>query len=239
MDLSLPKIKRFSKHSLKKNIGHLSWTPEGKVLDVVGTIMEVNLPKSKLGMVTEIETPGRPSIFAEVVGFRGERSLLIPYSHMGGIASGAIVKPHKLFDQIPVGDFLLGKVLDPFYKSLKSSRLKIPEACTHVPLEREAPNPMERQRITDTLPLGIRTIDGILTFGEGQRTGIFAGSGVGKSVLLGMIAKGGQADINVIGLIGERGREVREFIERDLGAEGLKKSIVICVSVKINSNIYF
>ena len=89
---------------------------------------------------------------------------------------------------------------------------------------------MERQRIESFLPLGIRSIDGILTFGEGQRTGIFAGSGVGKSVLLGMIAKGGQADINVIGLIGERGREVREFLERDLGAEGLKKSIVVCVT---------
>jgi flagellum-specific ATP synthase len=230
MDVTIPKLKKFSKGSLKKNLGSLSWTPEGKVLDVVGTIVEANLPKSKLGMVTEIETQGRKSIFAEVVGFKGERSLLIPYSHMAGICSGATVKPHQLFDQIPVGDFLLGKVIDPFFKSLTSAKLKIPDTCIHTPLERQAPNPMERQRIENSLPLGIRSIDGILTFGEGQRTGIFAGSGVGKSVLLGMIAKGGQADINVIGLIGERGREVREFLERDLGEEGLKKSIVVCVT---------
>ena len=216
MEFALPKIRKFKKISLKKNFGSISWTPEGKVLDVVGTIVEANLPKSKLGMVTHIDSPGRSPIFAEVVGFKGERSLLIPYSNISGIASGAVVKPYKLFDQIPVGDFLLGNIIDPFYKSLSTKKFKIPDTCAHVPLEKEAPNPMERQRITEPLPLGIRIIDGVLTFGEGQRTGIFAGSGVGKSVLLGMIAKGGQADINVIGLIGERGREVREFLERDL-----------------------
>jgi flagellum-specific ATP synthase len=230
MEVSLPKIKKFSKNSLKKNIGKISWIPEGKVLDVVGTIVEANLPKSKLGMVAEIESPSKQPVFAEVVGFKGDRSLLIPYSHLSGISSGASVKPHSLFDQIPVGDFLLGQVLDPFFKSLTSTKLKVPENATLAPLEKEAPNPMERQRIESQLPLGIRSLDGILTFGEGQRTGIFAGSGVGKSVLLGMIAKGGKADINVIGLIGERGREVREFLERDLGAEGLKKSIVVCVT---------
>ena len=227
---SLPKLKKFSQSSLKKNIGGLSWNPEGKVLDVVGTIVEANLPKSRLGMVTEIGSPGQTPIYAEVVGFKGQRSLLIPYSHMVGISSGASVKPQQLFDRIPVGDFLLGQVIDPFFKSLTQKKLKIPETSIYFPLERQAPNPMERQRIESFLPLGIRSIDGILTFGEGQRTGIFAGSGVGKSVLLGMIAKGGQADINVIGLIGERGREVREFLERDLGAEGLKKSIVVCVT---------
>lgn len=230
MDVSIPKIKKFSKSSLKKSIGSVTWTPEGKVLDVVGTIIEANLPKSKLGMVTEIEAPGRDPIFAEVVGFKGEKSLLIPYSNISGICSGASVKPHNLFDQIPVGDFLLGKVIDPFYKSLTSDKMKVPDTCLHVPLERKAPNPMERQRIDRQLPLGVRSIDSLLTFGEGQRTGIFAGSGVGKSVLLGMIAKGGKADINVIGLIGERGREVREFIERDLGEEGRRKSIVVCVT---------
>lgn len=230
MDLTLPKIRKLEKSYLKKTLGSVSWTPEGKVIDVVGTIVEASLPKSCLGMMTEIEVSGKKTVFAEVVGFRGERSLLLPFSHMAGINSGANVKPHKLYDHIPVGDFLLGEVIDPFYKSLTSKKMKIPERCAHVPIEKSAPNPMDRQRIHDQLPLGIRSIDGILSFGEGQRVGIFAGSGVGKSVLLGMIAKGGKADINVIGLIGERGREVKEFLERDLGPEGLKKSIVVCVT---------
>lgn len=230
MNFSLPKIRKMNRNSLRNSLGGLHWVPEGKVIDVIGTIIEANLPKSRLGMMVEVELEGRGHAFAEVVGFKGERTLLLPYSTISGIVSGASVKPHRVFDQAPVGDFLLGQVIDPFYNSLTSSRFRIPEQCAYYPLERKAPNPMERQRIDKPLPLGIRCIDGLLTFGEGQRTGIFAGSGVGKSVLLGMIAKGGKADINVIGLIGERGREVREFLERDLGPEGLAKSIVVCVT---------
>jgi flagellum-specific ATP synthase len=118
--------------------------------------------------------------------------------------------------------------VDPLIRPLIGDELGVPERAPLAPLEREAPNPMQRARVTNRLSLGIRAMDGLLTFGEGQRVGIMAGSGVGKSVLMGMIARGSAADVNVIGLIGERGREVREFIERDLGPEGLARSVVVC-----------
>jgi flagellum-specific ATP synthase len=177
-------------------------------------------------------------VIAEVVGFKDDRSLLLPYSSIAGIAPGASVSGKRTVDKILVGDFLLGRVLDPMMKPLIGEPIEIPDYATHtplfnqawVPIEKDAPNPMTRSRIEKPLSLGIRAIDGLLTFGEGQRIGIMAGSGVGKSVLLGMIARGSAADINVIGLIGERGREVREFLERDLGPEGLARSVVVCVT---------
>lgn len=231
---SLPSIKKLDRGDLKAAMGSPTWNPQGKVTDVVGTIIEAKLPQSRLGMVAEIQISGQSEdLLAEVVGFKADRSLLLPYSSLAGISSGAIVKGHRMFDAVPVGDFLLGKVIDPFYNDLKSesaSPIQIPENTPHVPLDAPAPNPMERARISRPVTMGIRAIDGFLSFGEGQRVGIFAGSGVGKSVLLGMIAKGADTDINVIGLIGERGREVREFIERDLGPEGLSRSVVVCVT---------
>ena len=230
----IPTVKKLDRQELKSSMGSPIWNPQGKVIDVVGTIVEAKLPQSRMGLVVEICYPGQnEDLLAEVVGFKGDRSLLLPYSSLTGISSGAIVKGQRMFDEVPVGDFLLGKVIDPFFRNLKSEKnetIVAPQGAHKVSLDAVAPNPMERDRIERPMTLGIKAMDSLLTFGEGQRIGIFAGSGVGKSVLLGMIAKGGDTDVNVIGLIGERGREVREFIERDLGPEGLAKSVVVCVT---------
>ncbi len=230
----IPSVKKLDRQTLKSSMGNPIWNPQGKVIDVVGTIVEARLPQSRMGMVVEICYPGQnEDLLAEVVGFKGDRSLLLPFSSLTGISSGAVVKGQRMFDEVPVGDFLLGKVIDPFFRNLKGDKnetIVIPEGAHKVSLDAVAPNPMERDRIERPMTLGIKAMDSLLTFGEGQRVGIFAGSGVGKSVLLGMIAKAGDTDVNVIGLIGERGREVREFIERDLGPEGLARSVVVCVT---------
>jgi flagellum-specific ATP synthase len=136
----------------------------------------------------------------------------------------------KEFTEIECGDHLLGKVVDPFLNSLGDQKIIAPNDPETTPLDVNPPDPMSRERVSKPLSLGVRAIDSLLTMGEGQRVGIMAGSGVGKSVLLGMMARNSSADINIIGLIGERGREVREFIERDLGQEGIKKSIVVAVT---------
>jgi len=135
-----------------------------------------------------------------------------------------------MFDRVRVGSHLLGRIVDPMLEPLSGNELSEALDTAELPIDRDAPNPMARKRIEHTLGLGIRVMDGLLTFGEGQRVGIMAGSGVGKSVMMGMIAKGSSADINVIALIGERGREVREFLERDLGPEGLARSVVVVVT---------
>jgi flagellum-specific ATP synthase len=230
----MPAVKKLNRVQLKDSMGAPYWDPQGKVIDVLGTIIEARLPQSRMGMVVDISYPGQnETLLAEVVGFRGDRSLLLPYSSLSGISSGAVVTGQRMFDEVPVGDFLLGKVIDPFFRNLKGdgNEFVVPPENSHkISLDASAPNPMDRDRIERVMTLGIKAMDSLLTFGEGQRIGIFAGSGVGKSVLLGMIAKGSDTDINVIGLIGERGREVREFIERDLGEKGLARSVVVCVT---------
>ena len=219
----MPAVKKLNRVQLKDSMGAPYWDPQGKVIDVLGTIIEARLPQSRMGMVVDISYPGQnETLLAEVVGFRGDRSLLLPYSSLSGISSGAVVTGQRMFDEVPVGDFLLGKVIDPFFRNLKGDGIEFvvpPENSHKISLDASAPNPMDRDRIERVMTLGIKTMDSLLTFGEGQRIGIFAGSGVGKSVLLGMIAKGSDTDINVIGLIGERGREVREF-----------RSVVVCVT---------
>ncbi len=228
---SIPKIRKFNRKHLSESFKSIDWQPSGKVCDVVGTIIEAKFPRGMLGTVVKIDIADQHrSVLAEIVGFRDDRTLLLPFSHLAGISPGATVYGQKSFNHIPVGDFLLGKVVDPFIQPLSEKQLDFPEHPIYMPIEKDAPNPLSRHRIENTLSLGIRSIDSLLTFGEGQRVGIMAGSGVGKSVLMGMIARGSIADINVIGLIGERGREVREFIERDLGEEGLKKSVVVVVT---------
>ncbi|MGB9553488.1 MAG: FliI/YscN family ATPase, partial [bacterium] len=160
-----------------------------------------------------------------VVGFRGERTLLMPLGEKNGIEMGSEVVALGKKGKIRVGDGLLGRVLDALGNPIDG---KGPvEGETEYPLDNEPPSPLERRRIVEVLPLGIKAIDGILTCGRGQRVGIFAGSGVGKSTLLGMIARHAQSEVNVIALVGERGREVKEFIERDLQEEGMKKSCVV------------
>jgi flagellum-specific ATP synthase len=194
-------------------------------------MVEAILPDTQLGTITEIHVKGRTdTVLAEVVGFNHDKVLLLPYTHLNGVAPGCMITSLGRKNKIPVGDFLLGRVVDPFLIPLSGDELDL-TGCTHFqPVDAHSPNPLDRERIRKPLSLGVRAMDSLLTFGLGQRIGIMAGSGVGKSVLMGMMAKNSDADVNVIALIGERGREVREFIENNLGPEGLKKSVVVTVT---------
>lgn len=197
----------------------------GKVVKVVGLTIESIGPDANLNDLCLIVSQDKSrSIMAEVVGFRDNRILLMPYNDVEGIGIGSTVEttnePLKVF----VGDDLLGKTLDGLGNPIGDGILRCRDTY---PVEAVPPDPMSRKLIDEVLPLGVKAVDGLITVGKGQRIGIFAGSGVGKSTLLGMFARNTKADINVIALIGERGREVREFIERDLGEEGMKRSVVI------------
>lgn len=220
----------FDLETLKGSFRKITWSHEGQVSQIIGTIVEAILPNSPLGTIVEIESQSGRSILAEVVGFKSDRILLLPYTHLSGIAPGSKIFPLKAFTHVPVGRHLLGHVLDAFMNPMGSDRLEHDGPVLEYDIDKSSPNPLDRQRISKPISLGVRAIDGLLTFGQGQRVGIAAGSGVGKSVLMGMIAKNSDADVNVIALIGERGREVREFIERDLGPEGLRKSVIITVT---------
>jgi flagellum-specific ATP synthase len=198
----------------------------GRVLQSVGVLIEAQGPTCRVGEVCMIRSlDGESEILAEVVGFRGEKTLLMPLGERNGIEMGSEVIALGKRGKIRVGQGLLGRVLDALGNPIDG---KGPvDGETEYPLDNEPPSPLERQRITEVLPLGIKAIDGVLTCGRGQRVGIFAGSGVGKSTLLGMIARRAQSDVNVIALVGERGREVKEFIERDLKEEGMQRSCVV------------
>lgn len=200
----------------------------GKVTRVVGLMIESQGPDVSVGDVCHIYIGGfkkQRVVAAEVVGFRDEYVILMPFTNIKDISPGSIVEATSKPLQVKVGYGLIGKVVDSLGLPLDGSLL--PKGLTNVVTEQEPPNPMERPPIDKSIDVGVRVIDSLLTVGKGQRVGIFAGSGVGKSTLLGMVARNTTADLNVIALIGERGREVREFIERDLGPEGLKRSIVI------------
>ncbi len=204
----------------------------GRVVRVVGLMIESQGPESSIGDVCHIHLSqglkeGK-TIMAEVVGFREEIVILMPYTDIQDIASGCLVEGIGKPLEIKVGMNLLGKVLDSLGNPMDDSQL--PRGLSTVRTDREPPNALSRPPIDEKLEVGVKAIDGMLTVGNGQRVGIFAGSGVGKSTLLGMIARNTKADINIIALIGERGREVREFVERDLGPEGLKRSIVIAAT---------
>jgi flagellum-specific ATP synthase len=198
----------------------------GRVAKIVGLTIESNGPTARIGDVCRVFSyEGNDYIEAEVVGFKDQRVLLMPYGKLDGIGLGSRVISTNAAFQMPVGEQLIGRVLDAMGNPMDE---KGPLKQTVVyPVDQEPPKPLSRSRIKDVLPLGIKAIDGLLTVGRGQRMGIFAGSGVGKSTLLGMIARNTVADINVIALVGERGREVKDFIEKDLGPEGLKKSVLI------------
>ncbi|NLJ95525.1 MAG: flagellar protein export ATPase FliI [Clostridiales bacterium] len=197
----------------------------GRVTKMVGLTLEATGPASNLNDVCYIiNEDSKEKKIAEVVGFRENRILLMPYDDMTGVGIGSLVENSGASFKVPVGEELLGRVLDGLGNPMDGSQIN----CTKF-YEAEAapPDPLKRKLIDKVLPLGVKAVDGMLTVGKGQRIGIFAGSGVGKSTLLGMFARNTKADINVIALIGERGREVREFIERDLGEEGLKRSVVV------------
>jgi flagellum-specific ATP synthase len=200
--------------------------PLGKVVKVVGLVIEATAPSAALGDLCRVQVArSNGSVLAEVVGFRDGRLLLMPLGDMEGVAPGAHVTLLGRPLEVPVGPGLLGRVLDGLGRAL-DGRGPLP-AGRVVASRGSAPDPLARQRVTEPLPTGIRAIDALLTVGLGQRIGIFAGSGVGKSTLLGMIARRAASDVNVIALIGERGREVRDFIERDLGPEGLARSVLV------------
>ena len=198
----------------------------GKVIQIVGLVVEGYCPTATVGTLCQIvPLSGGDPVPAEVVGFRDSRALLMPLGDLRGLGPGSLIQVVRDSATLPVGDHLLGRVLDALGQPLDDQPLvSCEQEC---PLYALPPSPMARKPIVHPLDLGVRAINGLLTCGTGQRMGIMAGSGVGKSVLLGMMAKHTQADVNVIALIGERGREVREFIERDLGPEGLARSVVI------------
>ncbi len=212
---------------MNRNIGRFHAVEKvGRVLDVTGLVIESEGPDVPLGQVCEISSDRhRQDFMAEVVGFRGNRVLLMPLEEVSGIHPGCQVVASPRGLRIPVGKQLLGRILDGLGNPLDTHE--------HLKADYEAfqsggaINPLKRQRIQDVFETGVKALDTFVPVGVGQRLGIFAGSGVGKSTLLGMLARGGSSDVNVIALVGERGRELREFIEKDLGEEGMRKSVVI------------
>ncbi len=204
---------------------------KGRVVNVVGLTIESAGPDAKLGDICQIFPGGKGEFFsgdrqpipAEVVGFKDRKTLLMPYGSVNGIGAGCLVENTGVPLQVDVSESLLGRTLDGLGRPVDGSRF---EGVPYL-VEAAPPDPLSRKIINEVLPLGVKAVDGMITVGKGQRIGIFAGSGVGKSTLMGMFARNTKADINVIALIGERGREVREFIEHDLGEEGMKRSVVV------------
>ena len=197
----------------------------GSVKKVVGLTMESFGPDVVLDDVCRVTSIDHTvETRAEVIGFKDDYVLLMPYEEIGGIGVGSYVENLGVKFSVKVGDELLGKKLNGLGEPMDGTPIRTSKTY---PAEAAPPDPLKREMIKETLTLGVKAVDGLLTIGKGQRIGIFAGSGVGKSTLLGMFARNTRADINVIALIGERGREVREFIERDLGEEGMKRSVVV------------
>jgi flagellum-specific ATP synthase len=198
----------------------------GKVKQVIGLVIESQGPSAQIGELCYISSnSSTPPIMAEVVGFKENKVLLMPLGEMTGLMPGSDVIASGRSLTVGVGEALLGRVLDGLGRPIDDKGALKTDFKS--PVNNLPPNPLSRKRIADHLSMGIKAIDGPLTCGKGQRVGIFSGSGVGKSTVLGMIARNTDADVNVIALIGERGREVRDFIEKDLGEEGLKRSVVI------------
>jgi len=197
----------------------------GKVAQVVGLVIEGFCPETTVGSLCEIHPTHGDPIPAEVVGFRDNKTLLMPLGELRGIGLGSLISVRRQKSSLGVGISMLGRVINGLGEPIDE---KGPIAVDEeYPIYSNPVNPMKRTPINTSLDLGIRAINGLLTCGEGQRVGIMAGSGVGKSTMLGMIARHTEADVNVIALIGERGRELREFIEKDLQEEGLRKSVVV------------
>ncbi|HPT67250.1 MAG TPA: flagellar protein export ATPase FliI [Bacillota bacterium] len=222
----LPEIPAFSSEHYRKALKRIEPCRRlGRVQQVVGLTVEAQGPPAFMGEACTLTPPGGVPIDVEVVGFKEGRVLLMPLGHMEGVGPGAEVVASGKRLEVGVGPGLLGRALDGLGRPMDEKGPIVTEEF--YPLTASPPNPLTRQRIQSPLSLGVKALDALLTCGKGQRLGIFAGSGVGKSTLLGMIAKNTAADVNVIGLIGERGREVRDFLERDLGEEGLARSVVV------------
>lgn len=202
---------------------------KGRVTKLMGLTVEASLPKLKIGDLCFIETmEGEPKA-AEVVAFKGEVAQMLLLYDGKGISQGSWVTTTGRPIHVPVGDFLLGRLVSPLCEPLDGRPLDASLARI-ITVDADPPNPMDRPVIKHKFSTGVRAIDSLLTMGAGQRMGLFAGSGVGKSTLMGMIARNSESDVNVVALIGERGREVKEFIENSLGEEGLKRSVLVCAT---------
>jgi type III secretion system H+-transporting two-sector ATPase len=215
---------------LKPYIKAVDWISSvevrGRVTELVGLLIRAAVPGARVGEVCLIHSPHRAkTLRAEVVGFRGSEVILMPLGEVSDVAMGAEVVPTGTALTIKVGDELLGRVIDGLGEPLDGKGSF--ENAAERSVMAHPPDPMKRERVRQKLKTNIRALDGLLTVGEGQRVGIFAAAGVGKSTTLGMLARSTEAEVNVIALIGERGREVRDFLEQDLGEEGLKRSVVI------------
>lgn len=198
----------------------------GRVTQVTGTLLRAVVPGVRIGELCHLRNPDHSlSLMAEVIGFQHHQALLTPLGEMLGISSNTEVSPTGTMHQVGVGDHLLGKVLNGLGLPLNNERFDAPAAW--YPVYRDAPDPMRRKMIERPLALGVRALDGLLTCGEGQRMGIFAAAGGGKSTLLASLMRNAEADVIVLALVGERGREVREFIESDLGEEGLRRAVLV------------
>jgi flagellum-specific ATP synthase len=197
---------------------------QGLVSRITGLIVEADGPRVSVGRYCHILSVNSPAIPAEVVGFRGSKTLLMSLGELEGVAPGDRVVTQKDKLTVKVGPDLLGRILDGLGYPLDGQPLAAAKAY---PLYNSPPSALYRPRIREPLNVGVRAIDGLLTLGRGQRMGIFAGSGVGKSTLLGMMARNTEADVNVIALVGERGRELRDFMEKDLGPEGIARSVIV------------
>lgn len=204
---------------------------KGRVIHVVGTLIRAVVPQVRLGEICLLRNPGEDThTHAEVVGISREVALLTPLGSVRGISSTTEVIATGRCHDVPVGPELLGRIVDGLGEPLDAAQRGALQPTTFYPVYADAPHPLQRRVIDTPLTLGVRAIDGLLTCGEGQRIGIFAAAGGGKSTLLGMLARNSAADVIVIALIGERGREVREFIDRDLGPDGMHKSVVVCAT---------
>jgi type III secretion protein N (ATPase) len=203
---------------------------QGRVVQAGGTVLRATGLRARIGQQVQVfdaadgAPPGREPLMAEVIGFSGPEAILAPYGPLLGLSVGAAVQALSEEARVPCGPALLGRVIDPFGRPLDDRPL---DPLDSTPLHAEAPSPLKRRGIATPLPTGVRAIDAALTVGEGQRVGIFAMAGGGKSTLLGMLARCAKADVNVISLIGERGREVREFLDDSLGEDGLARSVVV------------
>lgn len=204
---------------------------KGRVIQVVGTIIKASVPGVKVGEVCILRNPWENfEVQAEVVGFTREAALLTALGAMTGISAQTEMIPTRRVHMVPVGDSLLGRVVDGLGRPIDADRKGPIRPEAYYPVFADPPGPLERRIISRPISLGIRAIDGMLTCGEGQRMGIFAAAGGGKSTLLASIIRNTEAEVSVLALIGERGREVREFIEKDLGEEGLRRAVVVCAT---------
>jgi len=200
----------------------------GKVTDVTGTLVEGFLPGARVGSVCQIHGENGMFVRAEVIGFRGRKVLMMPISDMSALGFGSRIELMTSMATVKLGDGLLGRVINGLGETIDGK--EAPHFSTEAPLYKTVCNPLERESISEQLDLGVKSINAFVPVGMGQRVAIMAGSGVGKSMLLGMMARKTNSDVNVIALIGERGREVRDFIENTLGPEGMAKSIVVAVT---------